>query len=149
MIIYYKDLNWSIKVKYMLLGEGKLTITVRNIKDNNFYILLGTSYSFYKDSRSSFWGGDLLPHLEQGEFKMAAVCNSNGDIEWFPAEQLKVVDIDGIGVSNILEIPSKQFVEDMPKEYCPACGAVVYENDKVCGACGLTLIVDEDNFPKL
>ena len=125
-----------------------MAITVRNIKNDKFYVFLGASYSFYKDTRASVLGGDLFPHMEQGEFKMVSVCNSQGDIEWFPAEELKVVDVDGVKVSEVLQKSPEKYVEETAIEECPACGARVYEDDRICGSCGLTLIIDEDNYPK-
>ena len=37
------------------------------------YVLVGTGYSFFKDSRPSFMGGVLFPHQEEGESMCAAL----------------------------------------------------------------------------
>jgi hypothetical protein len=124
-----------------------MPILVKNIKSNNFYYLLGTSFSAYKDTTPSLFGGNLFPNEEQGEFKIASVCNAEGIIEWFYADELKVIEIDGIKVNELdykKEIP---VLEDEIPTYCPACGENIAADDKNCNSCGLNLIVDENNLP--
>lgn len=77
---------------------------VKNNESGKYYYLIGTSYSFYKDTVPSFFGGNLFPNEEEGEFKIAAVCNENGEIEWFSTDNLKVVEVDGINVSELINI---------------------------------------------
>jgi hypothetical protein len=77
---------------------------VKNNNNGKFYYLVGTSYCFYKDSVPSFFGGNLFPNEEEGEFKIAAVCNEHGEIEWFPAEEIRVIEVDGIKVSGLVNI---------------------------------------------
>jgi hypothetical protein len=77
---------------------------VKNIKSGKCYYLLGASYSFYKDTVPSFFGGNLFPNEEEGEFKIAAVCNELGEIEWFLTEEIIVVEVDGIKVSELINI---------------------------------------------
>jgi predicted RNA-binding Zn-ribbon protein involved in translation (DUF1610 family) len=125
-----------------------MSVIVRNTRNGSMYILLGTSFSYYKDSRPGIFGGNLIPHEEEGEFKMAAVCNSQGDIEWFPTDDLKVIEIDGAQISSQLEKITEDYNKNRRIYYCPACGSNVYEDDEICTSCGITLIVDEDNLPE-
>ncbi len=125
-----------------------MAVIVKNIKNNNLYVLLGTGFSYYKDSRPGAFGGNLIPHMEEGEFKMAAVCDKNGHIHWFETEALKVIKVDGIEVSSLFKDAEEEYFENKTTIYCPACGASVYEDDKMCGSCGITLIVDDEYLPK-
>jgi predicted RNA-binding Zn-ribbon protein involved in translation (DUF1610 family) len=125
-----------------------MAITVRNIRNNKFYILLSASFSFFKDSRPGIFGGNLLPQIEEGEFKIAAVCNKNGEIEWFPSADLKVLEIDGVSVASCLDGVPEKYGENRTLNSCPACGHTIYEDDRLCSSCGITLIVDEENIPK-
>lgn len=77
---------------------------VKNNTNGKYYYLLGTSYSFYKDTVPSFFGGNLFPNEDEGEAKIGAVCNEQGEIEWFPTEELKVVEVDGIKVSELINV---------------------------------------------
>jgi hypothetical protein len=126
-----------------------MPILVKNMKNNNLYFLLGTSFSAYKDTTPSFFGGNLFPNEEQGEFRVASVCNAAGIIEWCNADELKVIEIDGI---KVIELENKQempILEDEIPTHCPACGEPIDEEDKLCKSCGLNLIVDNDNLPYL
>jgi len=118
-----------------------MAILVRNKSNNTLYFLVGTGFSFYKDSRPGAFGGNLFPHEEEGEFRMAAVCNEAGDIEWFPTDELKVIEIDGVKLSDLYTKEELQSLTEETRDYCPACGAVVSNDAKTCGSCGLTLIV--------
>ena len=81
-----------------------MSTLVKNNNTGKHYYLIGTSYSFYKDTVPSFWGGNLFPNEDEGEFKIAAVCNEDGDIEWFCADDLKVIEVDGVKVSELINI---------------------------------------------
>lgn len=67
------------------------------------YVLVGTGYAFFKDSRPSFFGGDLFPHEEEGEFPMASVTDESGKIHWFPTRELRVLQVDGMSLAEILK----------------------------------------------
>jgi hypothetical protein len=125
-----------------------MAITVRSIKSSNIYILLGTSFSYFKDSRPGIFGGNLIPHEEEGEFKMAAVCDSQGNIEWLPTDELKVIEVDGIKISSQFEKITEEYNKDKRLDYCPACGSIMYEDAKICKSCGITLIIDDEDLPR-
>lgn len=44
------------------------------------YVLIGTGYSYYKDSLPGAFGGVLFPNVDEGELQMVAVCDASGDI---------------------------------------------------------------------
>lgn len=56
--------------------------------------LVGTGYSFFKDSRPSFLGGTLFPHEEEGELTYAAVSDEHGVISWVKTIELKVIGFE-------------------------------------------------------
>jgi hypothetical protein len=123
-----------------------MAILVRNKGNNNLYYLIGTGYSYYKDSRPSYIGGNLLPYTEEGESSLAAVCNMQGDIEWFPTDELRVIEIDGVKVGELHSSADLERMKEETMSSCPACNAIVSVDAKVCKSCGLTLIVEEEDM---
>lgn len=124
-----------------------MPIIVKHKKSNHHYILIGTSQSYYKDSMPSFFGGVLFPNEEEGEFKLAAICNDKGEIGWVPTAELIVVEVDKIKPMEILD--KYVLVNDDSKlesfsEICPACGEKIKTSDKECLSCGL-VFQDEEN----
>lgn len=119
-----------------------MPIVVLHKPTEKHYILVGTSYSYFKDSRPSAFGGTLFPHEEEGEFEMAAVCDENGKITWLESRELIVIGIDKFSPSEILQNYKKsgETVNDDTLEECPGCGFQVKSTDAVCPSCGLTLI---------
>lgn len=125
------------------------TVIIHN-HTGKHYILVGVSYSYYKDSRPSFFGGDLFLHEEEGKFELAAVCDEKGTIGWLPMDELTVVEIDSSVPNEILKKYVKEKEEEsnidmnkMDHETCPGCGQTVKPIDKVCPSCGLTLILED------
>ncbi len=125
-----------------------MAIIVKHLRTETLYVFLGASYSFFKDSRPSFFGGVLFPHEEEGEFQLAAVCDDTGQICWISVTDLEVVSVDGANPADILntykstEIPKPDGNNREFSGYdtCPACEAAVGSTDKECPSCGLTLI---------
>lgn len=109
------------------------------------YILLGTSYSVYKDSQPSFMGGALFPHEEEGLFRMAALCDRSGEVQWISTDDIRVVEVDGRNLDELLETDiytAKSSSRTYEERYdiCPGCGTTVAINDRECPSCGLKLI---------
>ncbi|MBP1989093.1 hypothetical protein [Paenibacillus eucommiae] len=117
-----------------------MAIIVQHRETKQAYIMLGTSYAAYVDSRSSFLGGALFPHRESGELPLAAVCSESGKIEWFLTEDLVVIEVDGQKLSEFGSLlpaykqdrSSRQF-----DEYCPACQEALTPAHMECPSCGL------------
>jgi ribosomal protein S27AE len=109
------------------------------------YVLVGTGYSFYKDSRPSFLGGVLFPHQEEGEFRGAAISDEYGVISWVQTIELEVIEVDGIRIGEILKPYLSSYAlanskTDLSGEICPACGTGVSAQEKECPSCGLRLM---------
>lgn len=127
-----------------------MPVIVQHLKTKKVFVLLGASYSYFKDSRPSFLGGVLFPHEEEGEFTLAAVSDAKGEIGWFPTRELKVVEVDGKSPGDILaNCQDAPVEEDENKdlgngyEECPGCGEKIRFGDRVCPHCELTLIDEE------
>ena len=107
------------------------------------YVLVGTGYSYFKDSRPSFLGGALFPHEEEGELKCAAVSDEYGVISWVQTNELQVFEIDGVRIGEMLRPYSNKTSNtesDLTGNCCPACGIGVSLEDIECPSCGLRLI---------
>lgn len=124
-----------------------MAIIVEHMDTCNKYILLGTGYGVYKDTRESFLGGNLFPHVDKGDIPVVAVSDGNGMIKWLSSDSVRVLEIDGIKIESFVGIhtdgqDSHSQSEEM-NETCPACSTNVSENARICYSCGLTLIDDE------
>lgn len=122
-----------------------MAIIVRHRKTNKKYILLGTGFGAFKAVRPSFFGGNLLPHEEEGIIKMISVSDKNGNINWFYSDNLQVVEVDGIKVTEFEILYEKNEIKQETKieqdiEICPGCGTKVPLDQTICSQCGLTLI---------
>lgn len=121
------------------------------VKDKNTqkkYILLGTGFGTYKAVRPSLFGGNLLPHEEEGTIATVAVCDSKGDIIWIDSDALQVIEVDGVKISEIDLFESDRIEEKLNQskkalnycEFCPTCGTKVNKNEQYCHGCGLKLM---------
>lgn len=120
------------------------TIVVLKVTGKH-YVLVGTGYSFFKDSRPSFLGGVLFPHQEEGESKCAAISDEYGVIRWVQTNEIEVIKIDGVRIGEILEPYLNSYLSSNRKsdplgDCCPACGIGVSAQDKECPSCGLQLM---------
>lgn len=117
---------------------------VKHKSTGHKYILIGTGYGMYQsDGASSLF----FSSLQQGTFPMAAVTDGRGDILWIQTDELRVLEVDGMKVSELTSLlkevrSAKGQIKEKP-EICPACGAPVLSTDRICPSCGLTLIDDE------
>ncbi|MCO1604749.1 hypothetical protein [Desulfosporosinus nitroreducens] len=120
------------------------TIVVHKVTGKH-YALVGTGYSFFKDSRPSVLGGVLFPHQEEGESMRAAISDEYGVIRWVQTNEIEVINIDGVRIGEILEpyqnsCLSTKSKSDSLGDCCPACGIGVSAQDKECPSCGLLLM---------
>lgn len=139
-------LEFTFKAKFYERGEeSRMATIVLHKVTGKYYVLVGTGYSFYKDSRASFLGGVLFPHQEEGESMRAAISDEYGVIHWIQTNELEVLEIDGIRIGDLLKPYLKSCAltnrkTDLSGEGCPACGAGVSEYEKECPSCGIQLI---------
>jgi ribose 5-phosphate isomerase len=121
---------------YINKGDDIVGVIVRNKKTHKKYMFLGTGFGAYKAIRPSFFGGNVFPHEEEGTVTTVAVCDSKGDIIWINSNDLQVIEVDGIKITE-MDIDDADEIDD--KLVCPACGTMVDKNEKYCHECGLTL----------
>ncbi|GMQ57187.1 hypothetical protein AN1V17_15820 [Vallitalea sediminicola] len=116
-------------------------VIVRDKVTHKKYVLLGTGFGAYKAVRPSFFGGNLIPHEEEGTIATIAVCDSKGDIIWINSNNLQVIEVDGVKIEEIaLYNAINESNKELNKyEFCPGCGTKVDVNEKYCPGCGLTL----------
>lgn len=83
-------------------------------------------------------------------FYIAAIADENGKIEWYPTDDLRVLEVDSKNIKDIL-IDFKLLhsdlleIQDKIDEYnnCPGCGYEINEEDKECPSCGLSFVIEE------
>ncbi|GMQ57214.1 hypothetical protein AN1V17_16090 [Vallitalea sediminicola] len=114
-------------------------VIVRDKITHKKYVLLGSGFGVYKAVRPSFFGGNLIPHEEEGTIATIAVCDSKGDIIWINSNNLQVVEVDGVKMEEIAIYEDENKEELYKYELCPGCGTKVDINEKYCPRCGLTL----------
>lgn len=117
-----------------------MAIVVMNKESHKKYILLGTGFGAYKAVRPSFFGGNWIPHEEEGTIGIVAVCDYKGDIIWIESDKLQVIEVDGLKISE-LDIYNKEIKDEELNGYeiCPACESKVNIYQKCCPECGLRL----------
>jgi hypothetical protein len=76
---------------------------VRHIKTGKAFILISASYSYFKDSRPGVFGGNLFPHVEEGEVDVVAISDVNGKIAWVLSDDVEVIEIDSKSLETILK----------------------------------------------
>lgn len=118
-----------------------MAIVVEHRKTLKKFILLGVGYGTYKATRPSFIGGNLFPNEEEGETRVVAVCDKNGNIIWFSPNKLRVVEIDGIKLEKLNNVFDEEKQKNMDLlEACPACGQKVSIYEKECPDCGIKFV---------
>lgn len=121
-----------------------MAVIVLHKNTNKKYIVLGTGFGAYKAITPSFFGGNLFPHEEEGTIQTAAVCNSKGEIIWFNSDDLQVIEIDGVEISQINLFVEDRSIENSSEEekalnhyeICPVCGTKADEIEQYCIGCG-------------
>lgn len=117
-----------------------MAIIVKHLETQQFFTLIGTGYGAYKATRPSLFGGSLIPHEDEAEIPVAAVCDNKGQIQWLYTKDLKVIEIDGVKIGEIL-FPFNEEIDEEVGDFslivCPACNSDLLPNDKECPSCGL------------
>lgn len=103
------------------------------------YLLIGTGYSFFKDSRPNFFGGVLFPHEDEGEAMCAAICDEKGAITWVQTSEIEVIEVNGVKVKEILSPYTNEIIIS-ETEICPACEARISITAEHCPECGIRLV---------
>ncbi len=119
-----------------------MAILIKHETSGVQYVLIGTGYSYYKDSLPGPIGGVLFPNVEEGESELVAVCDASGLIHWLPSEEVRVLSIDGVEVSELLKGKNDDYDRS---EKCPACGYPVTAKMVNCPSCELRLNSDEED----
>ena len=119
-----------------------MEIMLRHETTGAEYVFIGTGYSFYKDSIPSPIGGSFFPDVEEGEARMVAVCDKGGAISWLPSDEVKILSVDGVEVSELMIGRNEAYEKS---EKCPACGFPVTVKMAVCPSCELALLSDEED----
>lgn len=113
---------------------------VQHLLNNNVYILLGTSYAYYRDTTPGFLGG-----TDEGSYKVAAVCDENGEIFWAYTKDLKILEVDGYKLGELLG-PFQEQNDEQSEKLCPGCGAQITTQDTECPCCELALFLSDKAF---
>lgn len=74
---------------------------VENIASKKRFILIGSSFSYYKEI-SEHRLLKFLRNTEEGEFEVITISDENGEILFRNADEFRVVEIDGKPISEIL-----------------------------------------------
>jgi hypothetical protein len=74
---------------------------VENIESKKRFVLIGSSFSYFKEvSEHRFL--KFLRNTEEGEFEVITISDENGEILFRNADEFKVVEIDGKTISEVL-----------------------------------------------
>lgn len=113
-----------------------MAIVVEHKKTYERFILLGAGLGMFKATRPSIFGGNLIPHEDEGIESIIAVCNNEGNIHFIDKKLLKVVEVDSISLDQLqdcFKVDEKH--ENMTIYRCPACNERVSKDDTECCYC--------------
>ena len=79
-----------------------MAIIVENIESKMRFVLIGSSFSYYKEI-SEHRLLSFLRNTEEGEFEVITITNENGDILFRNADEFKIVEIDGKPIKEFLK----------------------------------------------
>ncbi|MEO2006364.1 MAG: hypothetical protein ABGY41_19960 [Candidatus Poribacteria bacterium] len=80
-----------------------MAVIIRHNPTHTELVLLGPGYGAYMATRPGVLLGNSLPREESGELLKIAACDGNGRIFWFDADDVAIVEVDGVAPSKILE----------------------------------------------
>ena len=76
---------------------------VKHTETGKHSILLGTGLGMYKSARPGVFFGNLNPAIDECVFKVVAVSDQQGYINWFESDKLQVTSVDGHSPAELLE----------------------------------------------
>lgn len=79
-----------------------MAIIVEHKELKGKYILIGTGFGAYKTCRPAVFIANHLPREDLGEITMVAVCDEEGQIQWFNSEELIVLEVDKVSPHDVL-----------------------------------------------
>lgn len=79
-----------------------MATVVKHIPTNVKYILLGTGFGAFQSKKPNWIMGNLMSDTSEGQFAMACVCDSHGEMHWVDSTHLVVESVDGQTVGDLL-----------------------------------------------
>jgi hypothetical protein len=97
----------------LLVNNNSMAIIVKHLRTDNEYIFLGIQQGISKASVSP----KLLDLFttETDKIQQIAVCDPEGKIFWFPAQELIVIEVDGQNPAEMLP----EIINPIPLEMPP------------------------------
>lgn len=79
-----------------------MATVIQHLETRREYVLLGTGFGMFKAQKPSFIFGNLLPDTDADSVEAVCVCDAKGEIQWFLAKEVQVVQVDGQSPAQIL-----------------------------------------------
>ena len=79
-----------------------MATVVRHIPTNKKYVLLGTGFGAFQSKSQNPILGNLMSDTTEGQFAMACVCDSQGEMLWVESTHLLIESVDGKTTNEIL-----------------------------------------------
>ncbi len=78
-----------------------MAIIVENIVSKKKFVLLGSSFSYFKEISENLVFR-FIRNTEEGEFEVITITDETGEILFRNADEFKVIEIDGGKISEII-----------------------------------------------
>lgn len=86
-----------------------MAILVEHIESKKRYLLVGTGLSQWASARPNRLLGDLFAKESSGTSTMCCVTDYAGRLEWVRSDQIRVLWMDGVAVSDAFYAAEKAF----------------------------------------
>ncbi len=79
-----------------------MAIIVENIVSKKKFVLLGSSFSYFKEISENLVFR-FIRNTEEGEFEVITITDETGEILFRNADEFKVIEIDGKHIEDLLK----------------------------------------------
>lgn len=75
---------------------------VEDIESGKNYVLLGSGFGAFQSKKPNWFMGDLMADMEEGQYAMVCISDSEGNIGWIESSQVRVKSVDGQPIQSCI-----------------------------------------------
>lgn len=78
-----------------------MATVVKHTDSRNKYILLGSGFGAYQSNKPNLLFGEYMFDIDEGQYAMVCVCDSEGKVGWIESSNVVVETVDGQAVQSL------------------------------------------------